>query len=256
VDPAFTYDDIADVYASRVDAAPYNALYERPAMLDLLPPIDGLRVLDAGCAAGWYAEQLAARGAIVTGIDASAAMIRYARERFAAPPASELATRVELHVADLQQPLPFADASFDGIVSSLVLHYIRDWRPVLTELRRVLRPDGWLLFSTHHPLAEAVRLRPARYLDTELVEDQWKWVGTVRYYRRPLSEIVQAIVDAGLVIEQLVEPLPNETFQRTRPDSYQRLLAQPEFLIVGARAPQRLPIANSPTHQPTNSVGT
>jgi len=239
VNPIFQYDDIADAYASGVDSAPYNALYERPAMLDLLPPIDGRRVLDAGCAAGWYAEQLAARGALVTGIDASAAMIRYARERFAAPPASVLASRIELRMADLQEPIAFAaDGSFDGIVASLVLHYIRDWASTLAEFRRVLRPDGWLLFSTHHPLAEAVRLRPERYLETELVEDQWKWVGTVRFYRRPLSAIIQAIVDAGLLIEQLVEPLPNKVFQQTRPDSYKRLLALPEFLIVRARSPR------------------
>ena len=35
--PTFRYDDIADAYATRVDSAPYNALYERPAMLALLP---------------------------------------------------------------------------------------------------------------------------------------------------------------------------------------------------------------------------
>jgi SAM-dependent methyltransferase len=238
VNPAFSYDEIADLYAARVDSAPYNALYERPAMLELLPAVDGHRVLDAGCGAGWYAAQLAARGARVTGIDASAAMIAYARDRFAAPPDSALASRVEFAVADLQQPLAFADASFSGIISSLALHYIRDWRPMLAEFRRVLEPGGWLLFSTHHPLAEAVRLRPARYLDTELVEDYWKWVGTVRYYRRPLGAIVEAIADAGLAIEKLVEPLPTEEFRRSRPDSYTRLLAQPEFLIIRARSPR------------------
>jgi hypothetical protein len=34
---AFSYDDIADAYAAGVDSAPYNSLYERPAMLALLP---------------------------------------------------------------------------------------------------------------------------------------------------------------------------------------------------------------------------
>jgi len=50
---AFNYDAIADAYAAGVDSAPYNALYERPAMVEMLPPIENAAVLDAGCAAGW-----------------------------------------------------------------------------------------------------------------------------------------------------------------------------------------------------------
>jgi SAM-dependent methyltransferase len=45
-------------------------------------------------------------------------------------------------VADLAKPLPFEDASFDVIVASLVLHYVRDWAVPLRELRRVRRHDG------------------------------------------------------------------------------------------------------------------
>jgi len=239
---AFDYDGIADAYAAGVDSRPYNALYERPAMLDLLPPIDGLRLLDAGCGAGWYAAELAARGAVVTAVDSSAAMIEHARARCTS--SLSHAGRVELRVADLAQPLSFAaDASFDGIVSSLVLHYLRDWAPTLAEFRRILKPTGWLLFSTHHPAAEAARLATPRYLDVELVEDYWKWIGTIRYYRRPLSAIVDALTTAGLTIERLAEPLPTDTFRQLKPDAYERLMRHPEFLLVRARP---CPAANNP----------
>jgi SAM-dependent methyltransferase len=233
---AFSYDDIADAYAAGVDTAPYNSLYERPAMLDLMPPLAGARVLDAGCGAGWYAAELARRGAFVTAIDVSAAMIEHARERFTSPPLGDLSSRVELRVADLERPLSFAaDASFDGVVCSLALHYLREWEPPLAEFRRILKPEGWVVLSTHHPAAEQRRFDPPRYLEIELVEDYWKWVGTVRYYRRPLSAIVDALATAGLAVERLVEPLPTEEFRRRRPDSYERLLKQPEFLLVRAR---------------------
>ena len=236
MDQAFNYDDIADAYAAGVDSAPYNALYERPAMLDLLPPLPGTRVLDAGCGAGWYAAELAGRGAFVTAIDSSAAMIRHARERFTSPSLNHQTHQVEFRVADLGQRLSFAsDAAFDGIVSSLVLHYLRDWSPTLAEFRRILKPNGWLVFSTHHPAAEAIRLDTQRYLAIEPVEDYWKWIGTVRYYRRPLSAIVDALTNAGLAIERLVEPLPTDEFRKAKPDAYKRLLKRPEFLLVRAR---------------------
>src|SRR5678816_1316326 len=78
-----SYDTIAAASAANVDSAPYNALYERPAMLALLPDVKDKRILDAGCGSGWYAEQLLKRGAIVSAIDASAAMVDHARARLA-----------------------------------------------------------------------------------------------------------------------------------------------------------------------------
>ena len=233
---AFSNDDIADAYAAGVDSAPYNALYERPAMLDLLPPVAGRRVLDAGCASGWYAATLAGRGALVTAIDATAAMIVHARERIAPSWLNGEDARVELRVADLEQPLSFAaDAAFDGIVSSLVLHYLREWGPTLAEFRRILKPDGWLALSIHHPMADTIRLDPPRYLDTELVEDYWKWVGTICYYRRPLSAVFNALASARFAVEQVVEPLPTEDFRRQKPAAYEQLLKRPEFLLLRAR---------------------
>lgn len=229
-DPAFNYDSIAADYASNVDSAPYNALYERPAMLSLLPDIHGARILDAGCGSGWYAMQLVERGAQVDGIDASAAMVDYARTRL-----QSVERNVSLQVADLAQALPFADHSFDGIVSALVLHYIRDWRPTLKEMRRVLRPDGWLLFSTHHPAADAARFETRNYFATEHTIDNWDWVGRVEFFRRSLTEIFASINDGGFEIDKLVEPIPTEEFRITNPDSWARLMNQPEFLIILAK---------------------
>ena len=227
---AFNYDAIADVYAAGVDSAPYNALYERPATLELLPDVDGARVLDAGCAAGWYSVELARRGATVIAVDSSATLVDYARHRVET---AKLGDQIELHVADLSEPLDFiADHTIDGIVSSLVLHYIRDWGPTLREFRRILKPGGWLLFSTHHPAADAKRFEPERYLETELIDDYWEWVGTVRFFRRPLSAVIQSVIDAGFAIEKLVEPLPTEEFRRQKPKSYANAMRWPEFLIL------------------------
>jgi SAM-dependent methyltransferase len=227
----FNYDSIADRYATRVDSAPYNALYERPAMLSLLPDINGRKILDAGCGSGWYASQLLSRGATVSAIDASQSMVDYARAKLAADVA---AGRLDIQVADLSSKLPFADGSFDGAVSPLVLHYMSDWRPALSEIRRVLKKGGWFLFSTHHPAADAERFQTTNYFNTEHIVDHWDWVGRVEFFRRSLTEIFSSVRESRFIIDKVVEPVPTEEFHRAKPDSYERLMNQPEFLMIMA----------------------
>jgi SAM-dependent methyltransferase len=231
----FNYDSIAGTYANHIDEAPHNALYERPAMVGLLPDVAGTRILDAGCGNGWYSEQLLQRGAGVDAIDGSAAMVEHARARLAGDLADGAEGRLSIQYSDLTRPLPFDDSRFDGILSPLVLHYIENWRPTLHEFRRVLKPGGWLLFSTHHPATEMVRFAPENYFHVEHVVDTWKWLGKVEFYRRPLTEISDSLFDAGFLIERLVEPIPTEEFRRLKPESYAELMRQPEFLIVLCR---------------------
>ena len=130
--PLYDDPDLAAAYARVTAANVANAAYERPAMRALLGDVRGLDVLDAGCAAGEHSAWLAERGARVVALDASETMVRLARER--------LRESARVLQADLAQPLPFADASFDIVVSSLTLHYLEDWTPPLRELARVLRP--------------------------------------------------------------------------------------------------------------------
>jgi SAM-dependent methyltransferase len=228
----FNYDSIAERYATNVDLAPYNALYERPAMLSLLPSIDGLRILDAGCGSGWYAQQLVSRGARVDAIDASSSMAAYARKRLAHEIRKGMLT---IEVADLSQTLPFDDETFDGAVSPLVLHYMADWRPCLREIGRVLKRGGWLLFSTHHPAADAERFQTANYFEVEHIVDHWDWVGRVEFFRRSLTEIFSSVRESGFSIDKVVEPRPTDEFRRAKPDSYERLMNQPEFLMILAK---------------------
>jgi SAM-dependent methyltransferase len=199
----------------------------------MLPQVNGAHILDAGCGSGFYAEELARRGARVTAIDASTEMVKHAVRRLGDN------SQVTVRVADLTQSLDFVgDGDVDGILAPLVLHYIRDWAPTLAEFRRVLRPNGWLLLSTHHPTTEAARFNVANYFVTEAMEDYWSWVGNVRFFRRPLTAITGALTDAGFVIEKLVEALPDEFFRETKPDAFERLLKYPEFILIRARNPR------------------
>ena len=237
IDSDFSYDEIAEAYAAGVDGAPYNAHYERPATLAMIPDVNGAHILDAGCGSGFYAEQLVRRGARVTAVDASAEMAKHAERRLAELGFLNAGAGASVRVADLSRPLDFlADHSVDGIIAPLVLHYIRDWQPTLDEFRRVLKRRGWLLLSTHHPTTEAARFNVANYFTTEPLKDHWSWVGNVRFFRRPLTAITEALANAGFVIERLIEPTPDETFREAKPDPFERLLRYPEFLLIRARS--------------------
>ncbi|WP_086852949.1 GrpB family protein, partial [Amycolatopsis kentuckyensis] len=126
------YDDHSEAYAEHAEKSVTNALYDRPAILDLAGDVEGKRVLDVGCAAGHLSALLAGRGADVLGVDSSAGMIAVARRKFGAV--------ARFEVADIARPLDLPDASIDVITASLVLHYLADWGPALAEFRRVLEP--------------------------------------------------------------------------------------------------------------------
>lgn len=66
-----SYETMAEYYFEYVDHKPFNAFYERPGTLSLLPDVRGRHVLDAACAAGWYTEWLLEHGAQVTAVDFS-----------------------------------------------------------------------------------------------------------------------------------------------------------------------------------------
>jgi SAM-dependent methyltransferase len=222
-----SYEGKASKYAEVVDTKPWNAYYERPAVISLLPLLTNVKVLDAGCGSGWYAEYLLNRGATVTAFDLNSEFVALTRSR--------VGERVRVLQADLASPLEFAgDGEFDVALSALVLHYLRDWQPVLREFHRLLKTRGTLVFSTHHPFMDWKLFNKEDYFALELLEDEWD-IGKVSFYRRPLAAISHDLDSAGFFIERLLEPQPTEEFRRVDPEGYERLTRNPWFLCVRAR---------------------
>jgi SAM-dependent methyltransferase len=222
------YDMIPARYAEKIDERPWNALYERPTTLGLLPAVSGKDVLDAGCGHGWYADWLLRRGARVTAVDRSARMVALASERL-----SGRARVIRADITDLRHTLE--DGTFDVVLSSLVLHYVGDLLAAFSEWARVLRPSCSLVFSTHHPIHQATILDPG-YLHTEIIQEEWRWLGeNVRYYRRPLRDLTEPLANAGFVIERICEPSPSEALKIRDPEGYDQLCRVPAFIFVRAR---------------------
>jgi ubiquinone/menaquinone biosynthesis C-methylase UbiE len=225
------YNELAEAYAALVDTKPHNAYYERPATLSLLPDVNGKRILDAGCGPGVYSEWLVAHGAIVVALDANEKMVALARQR--------LGEMVQVLQANLEAPLDFlADGSFDIVVCPLVMDYIKEWEPTLKEFHRILRTQGCLVFSMEHPYMKyATHHLMSNYFKVERVEYVWRGFGkpvNVPSYRRPLSGVINPLLQAGFILEQILEPIPTEEFWERDPEDYEELMRSPGFMCIKA----------------------
>ncbi len=119
--------------------------------LKMLPPREGMEVLDVGCGTGVQLARYQQAGCRVTGIDASPAMLAVARRR--------LGTRAFLTVGDATR-MPYPDRTFDLVLAATVLHEMPSAvrTATLGEMKRVLRPGGRMLLIDF----EAGRARPVR----------------------------------------------------------------------------------------------
>ena len=220
------YDRMAAEFLAHAEDGAYNAHYDRPAVLELLGDVARLRVLDAGCGPGLYAEELLARGAEVIGFDASSAMVDLALAR--------VGDRAEIAVARLDAPLPYPDDSVDVVLCALAIHYVADRHATFAEFHRVLRPGGAAVVSTQHPTTDWIR-KGGSYFDHVLETDAWAMLSgrhQVQYWREPLSYLSVAATDSGFVIQRLVEPRAPEIMRERWPEEYDKLAQRPGFLAL------------------------
>lgn len=140
------WDVYSYVYNGVYHLIPYRGLlWESYEALELEP---GMRVLDAGCGTGNFEHFISEKSPppiAIDCIDASARMLSVARHRCRD---LDYAT---FSKADLNQRLPFEDASFDRVLSINVLYALKDPDHAVQEMLRVLKPDGRLVVSSPLP---------------------------------------------------------------------------------------------------------
>jgi 2-polyprenyl-3-methyl-5-hydroxy-6-metoxy-1,4-benzoquinol methylase len=162
------------------------------------------RVLDLGCGEGWLARALSARGAEVTGIDASAPLIEAARRAGGG-------TFAVLGYEELAADPARAGTGYDLAVANFALLQ-EDPAPLLRALRRAIAPDGALVVQTVHPMGV-----PAPYRDGWRVEDFRAFDGgadawaPMPWFFRTLGSWLSLLRASGYTLEELREPLHPET---------------------------------------------
>jgi malonyl-CoA O-methyltransferase len=111
-------------------------------LFSLLPEETGHHIIDMGCGTGFITKKLAQRSRKITAIDIAHGMLQTARQ--------QLPAHVQLLQADMEN-LPLADACVDTLVSNLALQWSQHLAKAFMEWRRVLSPQGKMIFSTFLP---------------------------------------------------------------------------------------------------------
>ena len=181
------------------------------------------KVLDLGCGDGQIARSLAAQGSDVLGVDPTQLHIDIAIERGGGP----------RYLLGGATDIPADDNSFDAVVACLVFEHIDQMDEAMTEVARVLKPEGQFSFFLNHPLLQTpgsgwiddhIIDPPEQYwrigpylVETESIEEVEKDV-YIRFIHRPLSRYVNALIANGMTLERMVEPSPPAGFLARAPE--------------------------------------
>lgn len=143
---------------------------------------DGERILDVGCGTGVLLSRLAQRNStlVLCGIDPVPEMLEVARKRLPASVTLE---------QGWAQTLPFADGSFDKVVSCNMFHYIKQPLQALQEMRRVLAPGGQLVLTDWCD----------DYLSCKLCDWYLRMFNSAHYKTHGSARMQQMLQEAGFV---------------------------------------------------------
>lgn len=218
-----------------------NNLFEIPALFSMLPDLNGKKVLDLGCGFGEHCMRLIHDGADqVIGIDISEKMLEIARKENS----DSKISYINMPMEDIAQ----LNEQFDIVISSLAFHYVEDFSGVVKNIYKMLCEDGVFIFSQENPLCTChsgadrwtrdengnkLYLNLANYGVEGERESVW-FVDNVKKYHRTFSTIVNTLIEAGFMIEKMIEPLPTDKLLEEYPE-YKDLFHKPDFLLIKAK---------------------
>lgn len=211
------YDEIAASYSVRPDD------YSTPAtsvLLELVGPVAGEQVLDLACGHGPIARYLARQGASVLAVDISADLIAAAVALQDDEPLG-----IEYLVSDVAAPDLLAGRSFDAVVCNFGLSDIDDLGSTLANVGGVLRESGRFVFCILHPCFPGVDRVSGSWPPAGSYYDEGWWLADgelstlrnrVGANHRTVSTYLNALGDAGLVLDHIAEPAPDEEWASER----------------------------------------
>lgn len=219
----------------------YNNLIEKPAISKLLPNLDGKVVLDLGCGNGDNCIEFINRGAEkVIGVDISSNMLDIAINK-------NSHENIQYIKMDMEQICEINE-KFDMVYSSLAIHYVKNYDLLISNIRKLLKTDGILLFSQEHPYTTAPKKGCAwtkdgsgnklyahlsDYMYSGKREVMW-FQTKVEKYHRPMSEIINTLIREKFNLKEIIEPIPDEYALSKRNDMIDEF-HRPTSIIIKAQ---------------------
>ena len=230
------YDQIADFYDARA-----GQTITDPATEDLFRlsgDVHEMCVLDVACGQGRVARELARRGAQVTGVDISPALLGKAR----AQETARTPGITYVH-ADVSTPNVLAGQIFDGAVCNYGLSDIDDLDGLLVNIARLVRGGGWFVFSLLHPCfpgwdRDAPSSWPpdrGYYWEGWWLADNTGFRGKVGSQHRMLSTYFNSLARHGFILEEVAEPRPGPEWALRLPGA----APVPLYLVARCRRAER-----------------
>jgi ubiquinone/menaquinone biosynthesis C-methylase UbiE len=228
--------------------------FNTPRFVELLGDIRGKDVLDIGCGEGANTRTLARLGPrSVHAVDIAEAFLIAASDEETRRPLGIRYARASA------QALPFGEAHFDVATSFMCMMDLPDQPAAFAEAHRVLRPGGVFQFSIIHPCFSSQRktlrdenrraygVQTGAYFErTEGDVERWTFGSApdavkakhplfeVPRFHRTLAEWINMLLDAGLTIERLAEPRPDQAAIARWPHLYDEYVI-PLFLHIRCR---------------------
>lgn len=229
----------------------YSYNIEWPCIRKLLPDLKGKTVVDLGCGSGIFTFLLEQNNpSTITGIDLSEKMLQIAKNK-----AKENKSCARFILYDAARCANVIEKPVDFIFSSTTSHYIKDLERLFSNVSRSLKGEGESIFSVIHPIYSA--MYPIEHGDIFPKDEEWTvryWDRSMRAYIQPwieyneafenhfsksyhhtFSDYVNAIIGAGLTIEQICEPMAPEKWKMSEPDKYEGFIETPVYMIIKMR---------------------
>ena len=200
-----------------------------PVLFSLLGDVTGTTILDAGCGQGYLCRLLARKGAIVTGVEPATPWYNYAQQR-------EQAERLGIRYlqADLSAMSPIAD-SFDYVIANMVFMDIPDYLPALRMCVASLKRGGKLIVSLLHPCFEesGSEWKNKGYVEIGDYFQERRVKQTYGHFvHRSLSFYLNSIIQAGCMLQQIIEPQLDEAVAREY--DAERYHYVPGYIVISA----------------------
>lgn len=212
---------------------------EWPILKKMLPKLNDKNVLDIGCGFGWHCRYASENGAkYVLGIDISENMINRAKK-------TENQNNIEYKCIAMED-LDIKDKSFDLVISSLALHYVKDFDSICKKVYDVLEKNGDFIFSVEHPIFTSNEKQDFEYTDDNEIS-HWpidnylhesirhtNFLGEdVIKYHRTVETYLNTLIKSGFIINKISELLALNDMVDEK--SYLiNELKRPMFLLISA----------------------